>query len=315
MQNLSRRCFVAQSSCIAASVLVHKGAAFAADVPAPHLKFPSQPRERIAVSAYSFRDFIVNPDKPAQKGAPRIELKDFAAHVIGKFKVNKIEPWSPLFPSTDPRYLADFREALRKANAAIANIAVDGEHSPYAADADERGKAIAFSKKWVDVAAALGAHSIRTNIPEAKDSTLNMDHLAASLREVADYGSGRNVVIHLENDNPKTEDPFFLVNLVEKVNSPWLHPLPDFCNSLATGKTEYAYKGIDAMFAHAYGICHVRETQTTDDGNAVHADLARTFGYLKRHQFRGYCSMEYDGPADPYQGTAELIERTIFYLS
>jgi hypothetical protein len=69
------------------------------------------------------------------------------------------------------------------------------------------------------------------------------------------------------------------------------------------------------MFAHAYGICHVRETQTTDDGNAVHADLARTFGYLKRHQFRGYCSMEYDGPADPYQGTAELIERTIFYLS
>jgi hypothetical protein len=29
----------------------------------------------------------------------------------------------------------------------------------------------------------------------------------------------------------------------------------------------------------------------------------------------GYCSMEFDSPGDPYQGTADLIEKTIRYLS
>jgi sugar phosphate isomerase/epimerase len=315
MLEMTRRRFLAQSACTAAGALVYNEASFAAQSSAPGLRFPSQPRERISVSSYSFRDFIVDPEIPAQTGAPRIELKDFAAHVVAKFKIDKIEPWTGHFPSTDPRYLAGFRDALQKANATIANMAVDGESSPYALDAGEREKAIAFSKKWVDVTVALGAHSIRTNIPQAKDSTPDLDRTAASFREVVEYASGKNVVIHLENDNPISEDPFFLVSLVEKVNSPWLHTLPDFCNSLTSGKTEYAYKGIDAMFGHAYGICHVREMQLTEDGNAVHADLARTFGYLNQHRYRGYCSMEYDSPGDPYQGTADLIEKTIFYLT
>ena len=45
-----------------------------------------------------------------------MELKDFAAHVAEKFNVHKIEPWSPIFPSTDPKYLEQFRAAVEKAN-------------------------------------------------------------------------------------------------------------------------------------------------------------------------------------------------------
>jgi hypothetical protein len=36
---------------------------------------------------------------------------------------------------------------------------------------------------------------------------------------------------------------------------------------------------------------------------------------LKKHAFKGYCSMEFDSPGDPYAGTAALIEQTIHYLS
>jgi hypothetical protein len=53
------------------------------------------------------------------------------------------------------------------------------------------------------------------------------------------------------------------VQLIEKVNSPWLHSNPDFCNTLATGREEYAYKGIAAMFRHAYGIYHVKDREPT----------------------------------------------------
>jgi sugar phosphate isomerase/epimerase len=132
---------------------------------------------------------------------------------------------------------------------------------------------------------------------------------------VAEYASSKNVVVHLENDDPVSEDPFFIAQIIDKVNSPWLHALPDFGNSLAAHDEDYAYRGIDAMFAHAYGICHVKDGEVNDAGKAVHVDLARTFEILKKHGYKGYCSIEYDAPGDPYKPTAELVEQTIKFLS
>ena len=150
-----------------------------------------------------------------------------------KFQINKIEPWTGHFASTDPKYLEQFRAAIERARSTVVNIAVDGEHSPYALDRAEREQAIAFSKKWVDNAVAIGSPSIRTNLPVAKDSSPDLGRTAESLKPVVEYASSKNIVVSLENDNPVSEDPFFLISLVEKVDSPWLHTLPDFGNTLA----------------------------------------------------------------------------------
>jgi sugar phosphate isomerase/epimerase len=192
---------------------------------------------------------------------------------------------------------------------------VDGEHSPYAADRDERELAIKFSKQWVDAAVAIGPPCIRTNIPPAKDSKTHLERTADSLLRVADYASTKNVVVNLENDNPVSEEPFFLVKVIEKVNSPWLHALPDFANTLARYDEKHAYDGINAMFAHAYCISHVKDSEADEHGKLVHVDMAKTFGFMNGHGYKGYCSMEWDRPGDPYQGTAGLIETTLQYLS
>jgi sugar phosphate isomerase/epimerase len=164
------------------------------------------------------------------------------------------------------------------------------------------------------VAAALSSPSVRTNIAEAKDAKPDVEHAADSLKRVAEYAATKNVVVHLENDNAASEDPFFLVQLIEKVNSPWLRSNPDFCNTLATGREEYAYKGIAAMFEHAYGICHVKDSEANDKGQIFKVDMPRTFDILKRANYRGYCSMEFDAPGDPYAGTTALIKQTLQYL-
>ena len=164
------------------------------------------------------------------------------------------------------------------------------------------------------MAAAISSPSVRTNIAEAKDAKPDVDRAADILKRVADYAGTKNVVVHLENDNPSSEDPFFLVQLIEKVNSPWLHSNPDFCNTLATGHEEYAYKGIAAMFQHAYGICHVKDSEANDKGQVFKVDMPRTFDILKHANYRGYCSMEFDAPGDPYSGTAALIKQTLQYL-
>jgi sugar phosphate isomerase/epimerase len=281
----------------------------------PSMRFPTAARQRIAIASYPFRDLIAGREEKAGGGG-KLELKEFAAHVSARFNIKKIEPWSPHFLSLDKAYLEELRAAVAKAGGAIVNIAVDGEHSPYAMDSAERERAVTFSKQWIDAAAAIGSPSVRTNIPQAKDSKPDVERTAASLKRVAEYGAAKNVVVNLENDNAVTEDPFFLVKVIEKMNSEWLHALPDFANTLAAYEEEYAYRGIEALFGHAYNISHVKETEVGDGKDKIaHVDLPRTFGIAKKHGYKGYFSMEWDSPGDPYAGTAGLIEKTLQNLS
>ena len=273
------------------------------------------------MAAYPFREFIVgwkgwDGKTPSPiPAAQQMQLKDFAAHIAEKFNVHKIEPWSPVFPSTDPKYLEEFRSAVEKAGSAIVDIAVDARFSQYSPDASERDKSVISSKEWLDVSAALGSPSIRTHIQGSDKFKPDVGRTAGTLARVADYAAKKKVVVHLENDDPVSEDPFFIVQVIEKVNSAWLRALPDFGNSLNTHDADFAYRAIDAMFAHAYGICHVKNGEIDERGKPTHVDLARTFAILKKHGYKGYCSIEYDAPGDPYKPTAELVEQTIKFLS
>jgi sugar phosphate isomerase/epimerase len=288
------------------------GTTLAADAE-PSVRFPTAARERIAIASYPFRDFIAS--RKDKSGGGKMEMKEFAAHVSAKFNIKKIEPWSPHFRSLDKGYLEELRAAVAKAGGAIVNMAVDGEHSPYAMDSAERDRAVAGSKQWIDVAVTIGSPSVRTHIPAANDSKPDVERTAESLKRVAEYGAAKNVVVHLENDDAVSEDPFFIVRVIEKVNSPWLRALPDFGNSVAAHDDDYAYKGVDEMFAHAYGISHVKETEEGEQGKIAHVDLAKTFAIAKKHGYKGYFSMEWDSPGDPYAGTAGLIEKTLKNLS
>ncbi|MGC2475430.1 MAG: sugar phosphate isomerase/epimerase family protein [Candidatus Sulfotelmatobacter sp.] len=285
------------------------------------MKFPTNPLERVAVAAYPFREFIVgwkgwDGNTPSKvPAAQQMELKDFAAHVAEKFNVHHIEPWSPIFPSTDPKYLEQFRAAVEKAGSSVVDIAVDGRHSQYAADAAERKASVTATNHWIDVAVALGSPSIRTHIDGGKDSKPDVDLAAETLAQNAEYGAKRNVVVTLENDNPVSEDPFFIVQVIEKIDSPWLRALPDFGNSLAAHDEAFQDRAMEVMFAHAYGICHVKDGEVDEQGKASHVNLEKTFAILKKHGYKGYCSMEYDAPGDPYKPTAELVAATIKYLS
>ncbi|HVN17628.1 MAG TPA: sugar phosphate isomerase/epimerase family protein [Dongiaceae bacterium] len=287
----------------------------------PSVQFPSDPRKRVAVAAYPFREYIVGWmgwDGKTPSPVPRekqMELKDFAAHVAEKFNVHNIEPWSPIFPSTDAKYVEQFRSAVEKAQSKIVDVAVDGRHSQYATDAAERKASVAATNQWIDVAVALGSPSIRTHIDGGKDSKPDVSLAADTLKQNAEYGAKKNVVVTLENDNPISEDPFFIVQIIEKVNSPWLRALPDFGNSLAAHDEAFQDRAMEAMFAHAYGICHVKDGEVDEQGKASHVDLPKTFAVLKKHGYKGYCSIEYDAPGDPYKPTTDLIEATIKYLS
>jgi sugar phosphate isomerase/epimerase len=169
-------------------------------------------------------------------------------------------------------------------------------------------------KKWVDVAVVLGSPSVRTSIAPANNSKPGVERTAESLRELADYAAAKNILVNLENDNLVSEDAFFVVKVIEKVNHPYVHALPDFCNSMNSGDEKFGYAALTAMFGQAYNICHVKDSEVGDAGKVFRVDLKRAFDILRASHFNGYCSMEWEGPEDSNVGTKKLIAASLEYL-
>jgi sugar phosphate isomerase/epimerase len=321
MQNidsLSRRAFLEKMSVLAAGGLTAASAvgALPDSELEPHIVFPTHPRERISIASYPFRAYILSPDnRDRDTTLPGMNLLEFPAHVVAKFNIHNIEPHSRHFTSLQSDYLDDFRQILLKTKVRVVNIAVSTVNSFYDRDASFRGKAVDYAKKWVDVASRIGSPSIRAHIAAARDSSPNVELAAGSLREVTEYAADKSIVVTLENDDLVSEDAFFLVKVIEAVNNPYLRALPDFANSMLSGDADFNYRALQAMFQHAYNICHVKDSEANDDDKLFKVDLKRSFDILKASNYRGYCSMEFDAPGEPYGPTAKLIEQTIQYLS
>jgi sugar phosphate isomerase/epimerase len=319
MNSFSRRTFLERGSLAALTPVLRNPltdiASGRSQNDGPSVRFFDQPRERIAVASYPFREFICGQHDDKSIASAKMPLKDFAAQVAAKFNIRKVEPWSEHFLSLEPGYLDEIRDAASKAGGAFADVAADGDNSIYSADPAERQSAIQFGKTWIDVAARLGSPSVRINIAAAKDAKADAVRVAEGLKPIADFAASKNIAVHLENDNPVSENPFFVVSVLDRVSSPWLHALPDFGNSLAALPAEEAYRGLDQMFAHAYAISHVKDATTTPAKVVVPVDLARIFALAKKHNYKGIFSMEFESEGDPYAGTSKLIAATLGNLS
>jgi sugar phosphate isomerase/epimerase len=282
----------------------------------PAMHFPTAARERLAVATWPFRAEIESArNEYRDRMKPGLDLCDFLAKIPDEFGVSGLEPLSTHFSSTNGRYLQDFRKAIEDAHMHVVNIPVDNDFSFYDAEPANRKKAAENSRKWVDVAVAIGSPSVRTSMGDPKNSKPNVDMAAESLKLVTDYAARKNIQVNLENDNLVSEDAFFIVKVIEKVNHPYLHALPDFCNSMASDNATFNYQAVTAMFRHAYNICHVKDSEVGDGGKVYRVSMKLTFDIVKAANYEGYFSMEWEGPENPYEGTKRLIAESLNYLA
>jgi sugar phosphate isomerase/epimerase len=317
MEKNSRRQFLKKSAVLAAGAATLAWRGNLGSATEPHLTFPTQPRDRIAVATWPFRMSI---EAPTNKWArdpklPGMDLTDFPAMVVKRFGVHNIEPLDQHFSSTDAAYLRKLRAAVEKAGCHVVDIPCEVHASFYDIDPTKRQVAVETGKKWVNIALELGSPSIRAHIEGPPDLAPGVDRTAESLEQLAEYGAVKNVIIALENDDNRTEDPFFIVKVIEKVNSPYLRALPDFCNSMLTHDQEFNDRAMETMFKHAYSIAHVKDSEGDDAGKFHTVDVAKCFEIAKAQGYRGYFSMEWEGNGEPYAGTQRLIDETLKCLS
>jgi sugar phosphate isomerase/epimerase len=303
MRNHSRRTFL---QAVAAVPLL------AAQTTGPHIEFPTEPRQRLAVTSYPFRAYIDSPTNPARdKSKPGMDLKEFPAMIAKRFGVHNINPVGDHLSSTDGAYLKAFRMAVEAAGSHMVDLGIAGQ------DFSNSGtEAVTFGSKWIDIAVLIGSPSIRPHLKTAAGAAPSVANAAESLARLAEYGSRKNIVVNLENDSPGSEDPFFIAEVVGKVNSPYLRALPDFGNSLRGHDAAYNQKAVDAMFKHAYNMCHVKDILRTKSGEVYRVDIPQLFGVARANAYRGYFSMEFDTAAgDPFGGTENLVQQSLKYMS
>jgi sugar phosphate isomerase/epimerase len=282
----------------------------------PHIDFPKRAQDRLSVTSYPFRAYIDAPGNAERdRTKPGMDLKEFAATVAEKFHIHNINPLASYFSSTAPAYISEFRAAVERAGSHVVDLGLAGKVF-YDPDAAKREDAVNYGKKWIDVAIEVGSPSVRQHLNPVGGHKADVDLAALSLGKLADYGAKKNIVVNLENDDPVSEDPFFLVQVMEKVGSPYLRGLPDFGHSiLPSGDAELNVRGVWHMFRHVWNMCHVKANVVDGQGKVYHIDLARMFGIARESGYEGYYCMEFETPGDPFAGTAQLIRETLRYIS
>ncbi len=282
---------------------------------APHLAFPTVPRERLAVTTWPFRKYMDSPtNRRRDPKLPGMSLEAFPAMVASKFGLRNVELLSDHFPSTGGAYLLKLREAVRQAGSHIVDLPVGATASFYDPSAAKRQEAVAYGMKWVDIAVAVGSPSVRLHIRGVKGVVPDPARTSESLTQVAAYGERNNVIVNLENDDLITEDAFFIVRVIDDVGSPYLHALPDFANSMLTGNAAFNYDALAVMFRHAYNISHMKDSEVGWHHKLYTVDVGRIFKIAERAGYRGYYSLEWEGRGGAYEGVQKLLEESLHYL-
>lgn len=242
-------------------------------------------------------------------------LPQFAATIVEKFHVYGIEPWSAHFESLEPAYVRRLHQQFQDAGLHVVNIPCDVRVQP-CGTSEQKAATQESWQKWVEAAIILGSPSIRVHAAVAPGAPPEDIACAVeSLKEIAAYGATKNIVINLENDNPKGENPERILKVIETVNSPFLRSLPDFCNSMQIhDDQQYNANALAKLFPHAFNISHCKDVEIVH-GKELRVDMNRIFTIAKKAGYLGYFSMETEGSLDPYAGTSHLIAVAMKNLS
>jgi sugar phosphate isomerase/epimerase len=174
-----------------------------------------------------------------------------------------------------------------------------------------RQKEVAFGKKWIDIADAVGAGSVRVfggGIAQGATEAQAVQWAVEVFKPILDYGAEKGIVCGIEDDDDLTRTSAQLLTIVKGVNHPFARIALDCGNFRRDG-----YKECEICAPYASST-HVKPQMATPEGTREPADWAKLFGILAKGGYRGFCSLELSTPDNPVpKYAAELIRCTRLY--
>ncbi len=109
-------------------------------------------------------------------------------------------------------------------------IMIDGEGDLAVPGMSQRKKAIEKHKTWIEVAAAMGCHSIRINLFGEREEQAWKAQAGDSMRQLGEYAAPYNINVIVENHGYLSSNAKLVMEMLDEVNLANCGTLPDFGN-------------------------------------------------------------------------------------
>jgi sugar phosphate isomerase/epimerase len=222
---------------------------------------------------------------------------DFPRIAREQFGIEGLEFVNQLWAAPTQSYVSELKGNMRGSGTKGVLIMCDGEGLMGHSDRAARLQAADNHRRWVDIAAELGCHSIRTNMQAEKQPATPaeidalLERCAESFTRLCEYAvpSGVNVII--ENHGGISSNPDVLVRLMKAVKLPNFGLLPDFGNF---PKEIDRFEAVGKMMPYARGVsfkCY----DFGPDGKETAFDMDRMMKVVLDSGYRSWIGIEYEG--------------------
>ena len=286
MAALARRKFLQSAISLSGLPLV----GFSEDQQTPEKLNAAGNRFKLSLNCYSF-------NSPLLSGATNFEsVIDFCA-VQGFDAIDMTGYYFPGYPEAPPdTYIYQLKRKLHRLGLAVSGTGIRNDFSQ--ADKMARAKEIILVKRWIEVAAKLGAPVLRIysgkGVPENYTWDAVAEWIAEDFKTCAEYGEAHGVIVAMQNHNDFLKTAGQCLDLLQRVNSEWFGQVVDTGNF----NTNEPYSEIEKTAPNAVNW-QVKE-QLTIDGKITDMDLVKLFRIIKASAYRGYLPIETLSPGDPY---------------
>jgi len=296
---MKRRSFLAQTGVLAAGLATFDSRAARAAQPENQVK--ASPGNRIAVSTYSFWRY---------RADSKLKIEDCIA-LAADMGFDAVEILEIQMHRKDNAYLQSLKRQALLAGLHLCGLSAhQGFVSP---KAEERKANIDITVASIELAYSLGIPTIRMNTGRwgtTKDFDELMKHRGVepplpgysdedaypwvidSFAQCLPTAEKCGVVLALENHWGLARTPEGLLRIVNAFHSPWLGVTLDTGNFL-----EQPYERLEKIAPRATHV-HAKTYYGGGTWYTLDLDYDRIAAMLRRHGYRGYVSLEYEGRED-----------------
>lgn len=262
----------------------------------------------LGVAAYGFRDYFQWSRDKQQKpknGKPQWSILDFVNWCADN-GVPGAELTAYFFPpDCDAKYCEQVRALADKRGVKITGSAIGNTYTnPPGALRDEQ---LAYTKKWVDFCAIMGAPHIRVfagAAPKGVSLEDGIKNCIETYQLALDYAATKKIYLGMENHHGVVAEPENLVKIVRAVQSPYAGINFDSGNF----NTEDPYADLEKIAPYSVNVQLKMDIKRKGATKEELSDIPRVIKMLRDVSYQGWFTLEYERADDPFVEIPKVVQ-------
>ena len=269
---------------------------------------PGKSRMMLGVAAYSFREYFQWSRDKEQK--PKGDRKPWSildfVDWCGDNNVPGAEVTSYFFPpDCDAEFCNEVKRRAYLRGVCLTGTAVGNNFA--LPKGEKLSEQIAYTKKWIEFAAILGAPHIRV-FAGAKPKDLSEEEAVANClaayEECLEFAGQKGVFLGLENHGGIVAEPDNLIKMVRAAKSKWAGINLDSGNF----HTEDPYADLAKIAPYAVNVQLKMQIKRKDAKEEEPSDIKRVLQILRDANYQGWFTLEYEMKDDPFVNVPRICD-------